>query len=157
MGKKVTTAGSIACMGAELMDSGHRSDDHEMGLAVSRALETVKSHEGLSREHLVVLARAIHKLGKAAPEFAEAGRPEGAETFPGGRARKISVSMPEDISAAVQSRVGRGEFSRHVTEAVARQLEADLLAELVGLLDEEHGEVSEDLIAEAEGAWPDAE
>jgi hypothetical protein len=31
--------------------------------------------------------------------------------------------MPEDLTAAVQRRVGRGKFSQYVTEAVTRQLE----------------------------------
>ncbi|MDE3722669.1 hypothetical protein PWG71_14865 [Nocardiopsis sp. N85] len=75
----------------------------------------------------------------------------------GGRARKISVSMPEELTTAVQRRVGRGEFSRYVTEAVARRLEADLLAELVALLEEEHGPVDEAALAEAEALWPDAD
>lgn len=74
-----------------------------------------------------------------------------------GRARKVSVSMPEDLTAAVQERVGRGEFSQYVTEAVARQLELDLLAELSALLDAEHGPVSEEALAEARQAWPDAQ
>lgn len=38
--------------------------------------------------------------------------------------------MPADLTSAVQRRVGRGKFSQYVTEAVARQLELDLLAEL---------------------------
>ncbi|WP_201776561.1 hypothetical protein [Allosalinactinospora lopnorensis] len=75
----------------------------------------------------------------------------------GSRARKVSVSMPEELSAAVQERVGRGGFSRYVTEAVAKQLELDLLAELSVLLEEEHGPVPEDALAEAEAAWPDAD
>ncbi|MER7079547.1 hypothetical protein SAMN02982929_03855 [Saccharopolyspora kobensis] len=74
-----------------------------------------------------------------------------------GRARKVSVSMPEELTAAVQSRVGRGAFSQYVTDAVARQLELDLLAELSGLLDAEHGQVPEELLAEARAAWPDTE
>jgi len=65
--------------------------------------------------------------------------------------------MPEDLTAAVQERVGRGEFSQYVTEAVARQLELDLLAELSALLDAEHGPVSEEALAEARQAWPDAQ
>ncbi len=56
-----------------------------------------------------------------------------------GPARKVSVSMPEDLTAAVQLRVGRGKFSQYVTEAVTRQLELDLLDELSELLTAEHG------------------
>jgi Arc/MetJ-type ribon-helix-helix transcriptional regulator len=72
-------------------------------------------------------------------------------------ARKVSVSMPEDLTAAVQRRVGRGRFSQYVTEAVARQLELDLLAELSGLLAAEHGPIPEKYLDEARTAWPDSE
>src|ERR1700684_4387759 len=74
-----------------------------------------------------------------------------------GAARKVSVSMPEDLTAAVQQRVGRGKFSQYVTEAVTRQLELDLLDELSELLDAEPGPVPEEYLAEARAAWPDSE
>lgn len=74
-----------------------------------------------------------------------------------GAARKVSVSMPEDLTAAVQQRVGRGKFSQYVTEAVSRQFEKDLLAELSDLLAAEHGPVPEEYLAEARTAWPDGE
>jgi Arc/MetJ-type ribon-helix-helix transcriptional regulator len=76
---------------------------------------------------------------------------------PVGAARKVSVSMPEDLTAAVQRRVGRGKFSQYVTEAVTRQLELDLLTELSELLTSEHGPVPEEYLAEAQAAWPDGE
>jgi Arc/MetJ-type ribon-helix-helix transcriptional regulator len=114
--------------------------------------------------NLAYLLGAIHDLGKAAPAFKELL--ERAEEVPSGpagnarslgRARKVSVSMPEELTAAVQQRVGRGEFSQYVTEAVTRQLELDLLTELVALLETEHGPVPERFLAEAGAAWPDAE
>jgi hypothetical protein len=71
-----------------------------------------------------------------------------------GSARKVSVSMPEDLTTAVQQRVGRGKFSQYVTEAVARQLELDLLTELSELLAAEHGPVPKEYLAEAQAAWP---
>jgi Arc/MetJ-type ribon-helix-helix transcriptional regulator len=74
-----------------------------------------------------------------------------------GAARKVSVSMPEGLTAAVQQRVGRGKFSQYVTEAVTRQLELDLLAELSDSLTSEHGPVPGELLAEARAAWPDGE
>jgi Arc/MetJ-type ribon-helix-helix transcriptional regulator len=74
-----------------------------------------------------------------------------------GPAHKVSVSMPRDLTAAVQQRVGRGKFSQYVTEAVSRQLELDLLAELSELLAAEHGPVPEEYLAEARAAWPDDE
>jgi Arc/MetJ-type ribon-helix-helix transcriptional regulator len=76
---------------------------------------------------------------------------------PAGPARKVSVSMPEDLTAAIQQRVGRGKFSQYVTEAVTRQLELDLLAELSELLASEHGPVPEEYLAAARAAWPDDE
>jgi Arc/MetJ-type ribon-helix-helix transcriptional regulator len=101
----------------------------------------------------------------ASPEFQEAAR-RALESFAAadlsalraaGPARKVSVSMPEDLTAAVQLRVGRGKFSQYVTEAVTRQLELDLLDELSELLTAEHGSVPEDYLAEARAAWPDGE
>ncbi|MFC7545585.1 hypothetical protein [Plantactinospora sp. GCM10030261] len=109
---------------------------------------------------------AVRDLGKASPEFrAEVARilassaadDEGPRLRLVGRARKVSVSMPEDLTAAVQRRVGRGEFSQYVAEAVARQLELDLLGELATLLAAEHGPVSDEALTEARRSWPDAE
>ena len=65
--------------------------------------------------------------------------------------------MPEDLTSAVQRRAGRGRFSQYVTEAVARQLEVDLLAELSEVLAREHGPVPLEYLAEARAAWPDDE
>jgi Arc/MetJ-type ribon-helix-helix transcriptional regulator len=105
----------------------------------------------------------VHDLGKASPEF-QAAVTRLLDVRPSdlgrlrlvGRARKVSVSMPEDLTAAVQQRVGRGEFSQYVTEAVARQLELDLLGELAALLETEHGPVSDEALDEARRSWPDA-
>lgn len=80
-----------------------------------------------------------------------------AEVKYAGPARKVSVSMPEDLTAAVQRRVGRGKFSQYVTEAVTRRLEMDMLDELSALLASEHGPVPEKYLAQARAAWPDGE
>jgi Arc/MetJ-type ribon-helix-helix transcriptional regulator len=88
-----------------------------------------------------------------APEVTVGGMHLGVK--PAGTARKVSVSMPEDLTAAVQRRAGRGKFSQYVTEAVTRQLELDLLAELSELLEDEYGPIPEDFLAEARAAWPD--
>ncbi|GAA4138033.1 hypothetical protein [Actinomadura keratinilytica] len=72
-----------------------------------------------------------------------------------GPARKVSVSLPEGLTEAVRQRVGKGEFSRYVAAAVARQLESDLLAELAAELEAEHGPIPEEFLAEARDAWPD--
>jgi Arc/MetJ-type ribon-helix-helix transcriptional regulator len=106
---------------------------------------------------------SLHDVGKMASELEAL---LGSEIVPAGaagnlrslgRARKVSVSLPEGLTAAVQQRVGKGEFSHYVTEAVARQLELDLLVELSELLDAEHGPIPEEYLAEAGAAWPDAE
>jgi hypothetical protein len=106
---------------------------------------------------------SLHDVGKMASELeallgseiAPAGAAGNLRSL--GRARKVSISLPEGLTAAVQQRVGKGEFSHYVTEAVARQLELDLLVELSELLDAEHGPVPEEYLAEAGAAWPDAE
>jgi Arc/MetJ-type ribon-helix-helix transcriptional regulator len=121
------------------------------------------SEESGSMEELVRLLDVVRDIGTASPELqAAAARlmavlssDSGRRLRLVGRARKVSVSMPEDLTAAVQRRVGRGEFSQYVTEAVARQLELDLLGELTVLLEAEHGPVSDDLLAEARRSWPD--
>lgn len=109
----------------------------------------------------LTVVNALQDSGRLAPDEG-AARWHGAagdkwRAASGGRTRKISISMPEDLSSAVHERVGRGEFSRYVTEAVSRQLELDLLAELTDLLESEYGPVSEQSLAEAEAAWPDAD
>jgi hypothetical protein len=76
---------------------------------------------------------------------------------PAGTVRKVSVSMPGDLTSAVQRRAGRGKFSQYVTEAVTRHLEVDLLAELSDVLAIEHGPVPPEDLAEARAAWPDGE
>jgi Arc/MetJ-type ribon-helix-helix transcriptional regulator len=109
------------------------------------------------------LLRAVRDRGEGSPEF-QAAVARLLDVRPSdlgrlrlvGKARKVSVSMPEDLTAAVQQRVGRGEFSQYVTEAVARQLELDLLGELAALLDAEHGPVGDEVLAEARHSWPDA-
>jgi Arc/MetJ-type ribon-helix-helix transcriptional regulator len=104
--------------------------------------------------HVVEAVAALQMIRTASPDII-ADRLV-AEVKYSGAARKVSVSMPEDLTAAIQERVGRGKFSQYVTEAVSRQLERDLLAELSALLAAEHGPVPEEYLAEARAAWPDA-
>lgn len=141
------------------METGHRAGKRGDSPPANRGLELAEILADLKAGRIEVAAQALHDLGRAESEFAESER--GGERAPlraeGGRYRKVSVSMPEDLSSAVQERVGRGEFSRYVTEAVSSRLEADLLAELIALLEDEFEPVSEDLVTEAEQAWPDAE
>lgn len=71
-------------------------------------------------------------------------------------ADKVSISMPEDVSAAVRARVGQREFSRYVTRAVRRQLERDQLDALLAELEAANGPVPAALLAEVDELWPDA-
>jgi Arc/MetJ-type ribon-helix-helix transcriptional regulator len=134
-------------------------DQHR--LAVAAAIAALRGQLLEGQDHLARLAGS-HDLGKASEVWSEylddyrKAHPEvGTALRPGGRARKVSVSMPEDLTAAVQRRVGRGAFSQYVTEAVTMQMELDLLRELSELLTAEHGEVPEEFLAEARQAWPD--
>lgn len=74
-----------------------------------------------------------------------------------GRVQKVSVSMPEDLAAAVRERTGPGGFSRYVTEATERRLQHDALGELLDELDVEFGPVSQELLEWAERQWPNHE
>jgi hypothetical protein len=72
-----------------------------------------------------------------------------------GKVKKVSVSMPEELTEAVRARAGTGGFSRYVTEAVSREIRHDLLGELLDELDAEYGPVPEELIEQAGREWPD--
>ncbi|MEO3861063.1 hypothetical protein [Acrocarpospora sp. B8E8] len=118
--------------------------------------------ERLDAADLAAVLSFLHDV-KASPAFQDSVKhvedsPAAQSVHPGrgARARKVSVSMPEGLTSAVQRRVGRGEFSQYVTAAVTRQLELDLLAELSALLEADHGPIPEEFLAEAEAAWPDA-
>src|SRR5580658_5807477 len=75
----------------------------------------------------------------------------------GGRVRKVSVSMPEELAEAVRARTGSGGFSRYVTEAVDREIRHDLLGDLINELESIHGRVPAELLEEAAQEWPDYE
>lgn len=131
-----------------------------LGDDARRVVEAVAALQVFERPHLATELLPLLVLrrgggGASAPDIFFGNVVERAKY--GGAARKVSVSMPEDLTAAVQRRVGRGKFSQYVTEAVTRQFELDLLAELSELLASEHGPVPEEDLAEARAAWPDDE
>lgn len=74
-----------------------------------------------------------------------------------GRVSKVSVSMPEDLTAAVRQRVGAGAFSRYVAEATTERLRLELLGEYLDELDARHGPVPQELLDQARREWPDFE
>src|ERR1700733_7637783 len=130
---------------------------HGLGDDAREAIEAVVALQIAEKPHL---ASELVQLLASWHSGAEAHSPDivvgsmVAQIKHAGAARKVSVSMPENLTAAVQHRVGRGKFSQYVTEAVSRQLEVDLLAELSELLASEHGPVPEEYLAESRAAWP---
>lgn len=75
----------------------------------------------------------------------------------GGKVRKVSVSMPEELTEAVRARTGAGGFSRYVTDAVQEQVRLDLLDDLAADLEAEYGPLDERLVEQAMRTWPDYE
>jgi hypothetical protein len=75
----------------------------------------------------------------------------------GGKVRKVSVSMPEELTEAVRARAGTGGFSRYVTDAVQEQVRQDLLDDLAAELEAQYGPVDEQLVEQAIREWPDYE
>ena len=72
-----------------------------------------------------------------------------------GRVQKVSVSMPEELSAAIRERTGPGGFSRFVAEAADKRLRGELLDEYLDEMDRIHGPVPQELLDQAEREWPD--
>lgn len=74
-----------------------------------------------------------------------------------GRVQKVSVSMPEELTAAVRARTGPGGFSHYVTEAVEERLRLELMDEFAAELAAANGPVSPEELEEALREWPDYE
>jgi Arc/MetJ-type ribon-helix-helix transcriptional regulator len=137
----------------ELIRCVHALDSHEPAELAGLLADPGLGDEARRAVEAVAALQMVHSPQLASDLFPLlASRPQVRYSA---AARKVSVSMPEDLTAAVQQRVGRGKFSQYVTEAVSRQLEMDMLAELSELLSAEHGPVPEDYLAEARAAWPD--
>jgi hypothetical protein len=73
----------------------------------------------------------------------------------GGKVRKVSVSMPEELTEAVRARTGAGGFSRYVTDAVQERIRQNLLDDLAADLEARYGPVDEEGVREAMREWPD--
>ena len=68
--------------------------------------------------------------------------------------RKWSVSIEEGLAARVEERVGPRGLSAFVATAVEQALERDQLRRYLTELDEQYGEVPEELVARFDAAWP---
>ena len=73
------------------------------------------------------------------------------------KARKVSVSMPEELVEAVRARTGAGGFSHYVTEAVEREIRHDRLGELLDELKAEYGPVPPEVRQQTRRMWPNYE
>ncbi|MEV0006744.1 hypothetical protein AB0M10_30845 [Streptomyces sp. NPDC051840] len=72
-------------------------------------------------------------------------------------ARRVSVSMPASRIAAVKARVGSRGFSAYISAAVERQLQRDLLDELLQAGEDETGPAPQDMADRAAEAFRRAE
>jgi hypothetical protein len=72
----------------------------------------------------------------------------------GGKVRKVSVSMPEELAEAVRARTGAGGFSRYVTEAVQEQVRLDLLDDLSAELEAQFGPIPDEIRQQTRRTWP---
>jgi hypothetical protein len=105
--------------------------------------------DSASREQ--VIQRVIDTL--PGPPLAD--RPGRTRSGLHGKAAKVSVSLPTDLTEAVRARTGAGGFSRYVTEAVQERMRLDLLEELSAELTAEFGPVDDELVRQAMTEWPD--
>jgi hypothetical protein len=121
-------------------------------------IQAVSALEKALREALTIVPveQVLHQVTAMFPKA-----PVEIDTGPGsrfhGRVQKVSVSMPEELTATVRERTGPGGFSRYVTEAVEERLRLERLDELSAYLEAKYGPVPEELIQEAMREWPDYE
>jgi hypothetical protein len=73
-----------------------------------------------------------------------------------GRTKRVTITLPEDLEAAVKNEIGSREFSAYVTEAVAHQYQLEQLGKFLDEMEEKYGPVPEEIQAETDSWWPDA-
>lgn len=127
-------------------------DGPEVPLEEVQALGALEKafHEALAKAPLEHVLDRVKAMVPRTP--AEAGTSQFHS-----RVQKVSVSMPEDLVAAVRERTGAGGFSRYVAEAVEEKLRLDRLDDLSAYLEAKYGPVPEELIQEVLREWPNYE
>ena len=68
-------------------------------------------------------------------------------------ATRITITVDEDVLDELKSRVGPGEVSSYVVEALRARLRKDPILELLDKLDEMYGPLTDDEVAEGEREW----
>jgi hypothetical protein len=72
----------------------------------------------------------------------------------GGRAyKKVSVTLPADLLDEIRERVGPGNLSRYLTEAAEQKRRHEALGEWLDRMEDEHGPIPEEALAEAQRRW----
>jgi hypothetical protein len=68
-------------------------------------------------------------------------------------AQRITITIDEDVLNELKGRVGPGEVSAYVVEALRARLRKDPIMELLDKLDEMYGPLTDEEIAEGERWW----
>jgi len=121
-------------------------------------LEEVQALSALEKAFQEALAKAplehvLHQLMVMIPKIPVEIEPSRFHS----RVQKVSVSMPEDLVAAVRERTGAGGFSRYVAEAVEEKLRLELMDQYAAELEAANGPVTAEELEEAMREWPDYE
>jgi hypothetical protein len=70
--------------------------------------------------------------------------------IPAMAATRITITVDEDVLNELKSRVGPGEVSSYVVEALRARLQRDPIMEMLDTLDEMYGPLTDQQIAEGE-------
>ena len=71
-------------------------------------------------------------------------------------ATRITITVDEDVLEELKGRVGPGEVSGYVVEALRARLRKDPILELLEKLDEMYGPLTDEELAEGERWWTEA-
>ncbi len=93
---------------------------------------------------------------RVSPGAERAQRPvHSATRTPGGRAKKISITVDERVLREVKQliRASGSSLSAHITEALARDLRRRHLAQLIQEYESAHGVITEEELARVREQW----
>ena len=68
-------------------------------------------------------------------------------------ATRITITIDEDVLDELKSRVGPGQVSSYVVDALRARLQRDPVLELLDKLDEMYGPLTEEEVAQGEREW----
>ena len=134
-------------------DREHDDREHDSAAASQRDLSVLEDalRRVLATAPREEVARSIAAIMPIEIDVAHSSR------LHGGKVRKVSVSMPEELAEAVRARTGAGGFSGYVTDAVQEKIRLDLLGDLSAELEAEYGPIPEEIRQQTRREWPDYE